>query len=70
MFAAPGHAVLDAFAWWQIHPRLRLNLGMYNLAERRYWRHASVRGLPANTPNLGFYTQPGRSASVALQWRF
>lgn len=70
LFAAPGHTVLDAFAWWQLHPRLRLNLGMYNVADRRYWRHASVRGLPANTPNLGFYTQPGRNASVALQWRF
>jgi len=70
LFAPPGHAVLDAFAWWQMHEQVRLNLGLFNLGDRRYWRWANVRGLAANTPNLGFYTQPGRSVSVAVDVRF
>ena len=70
LFAPPGHAVFDAFAWWQVHDRLRLNLGLFNLGDRRYWRWANVRGLAANTPNLGFYSQPGRSLSVSVDLRF
>ncbi len=70
LFAPPGHAVFDAFAWWQVHDRLRLNLGLFNLGDRRYWRWANVRGLAANTPNLGFYSQAGRSVSVSVDLRF
>lgn len=70
LFAPPGHAVFDAFAWWQVHEQVRLNLGLFNLGDRRYWRWANVRGLAANTPNLGFYTQPGRSVSVGVDVRF
>lgn len=70
LFAPPGHAVFDAFAWWQMHEQVRLNLGLFNLGDRRYWRWANVRGLAATTPNMGFYTQPGRSVSVAVDVRF
>lgn len=70
LFAPPGHAVFDAFAWWQVNDRLRLNLGLFNIGDRRYWRWANVRGLAASTPNLGFYTQPGRSVSVSVDLHF
>lgn len=69
-FAAPGHAVLDLLAHWQIGDRTRLNLGLFNLADRRYWDAASVGGLAATSPVLDRYTRPGRSvsASVAVDW--
>lgn len=70
LFAPPGHSVFDAFAWWQVHEQVRLNLGVFNLGDRRYWRWANVRGLAATTRNLGFYTQPGCSVSVAVDVRF
>lgn len=67
LFAPPGHAVLDLYGWRQLSDAVRLNLGLRNLADRRYWRWDSVRGLPASTPNLGFYSQPGRSLSAAIE---
>jgi hemoglobin/transferrin/lactoferrin receptor protein len=70
LFAPPGHAVIDAFVWMQLHERLRLNLGAFNLGDRAYWRWATVRGLAANVTNAGFYTQPGRSLSVSLALQF
>lgn len=70
LFAPPGHALFDAFAWWQVHEQIRLNLGLFNLGDRRYWRWATVRGLAESTPRLGVYSQPGRSVSVSLDLRF
>lgn len=66
LFAPPGHAVVDLYGWYQVSDAARLSIGLRNLADRRYWRWDTVRGLPGNTPNLGFYTQPGRSVSLAL----
>jgi hemoglobin/transferrin/lactoferrin receptor protein len=70
LFAPPGHAVLDAFVWWQLHERVRVNLGAFNLGDRAYWRWANVRGLPASVVNPGFYTQPGRSLSASMSLQF
>lgn len=70
LFAPPGHVVFDAFGWWQASPQLRVNLGLFNIGDRAYWRWSNVRGLAADTPNPGFYTQPGRSLSLALDLRF
>lgn len=70
LFAPPGHLILDALAWWQPRPGLRLNLALGNLFDRRYWEWGSVRGVAANAPDLGFYTRPGRhlAASLGVDW--
>jgi hemoglobin/transferrin/lactoferrin receptor protein len=70
LFAPPGHALFDVFAWYAHGERLRLTLGLRNLADRKVWHWSSVRGLAADTPNLGFYSAPGRSVSlgVELSW--
>lgn len=70
LFVPPGYAVLDAYFWYTPNERVRMNLGLYNLADRRYWDFASLRGLPANAPDSGFYTRPGRSVSagISLNW--
>jgi hemoglobin/transferrin/lactoferrin receptor protein len=70
LFAPPGHALFDVFAWYAPGERLRLTLGLRNLGDRKLWHWSSVRGLAADTPNLGFYSAPGRSVSlgVELNW--
>lgn len=68
LFHAPGHAVLDAYAWWRLAPGLRLQLAARNLANRRYWDWNATRNVnPANaSPPLDFYTSPGRSVAATL----
>lgn len=68
LFRAPGHALLDAYAWWRFRPGMRLGLGLQNIADRRYWDWTSVRGIDplATTPPLDFHTRPGRNVSVTL----
>ncbi len=66
LFAPPGHAVLDANIWYELNPGLRLHLSAGNLADRSYWRWASLRGVLASATDLPFHTASGRSLAVSL----
>lgn len=63
---SPSATVLDLSAQWRIRPDLRLNAGIYNLTDRKYWRWSDVRGLLATTAIADAYSQPGRHARVSL----
>lgn len=69
-FQAPGYALLDAYAWWRLGERVRVNVAARNLGDRRYWDWGTSRGLAAAADDLDFYTAPGRSLdlSVAVDW--
>lgn len=69
-FQTPGYATLDAFWRIQAGARLQVDLGLYNLADRRYWLWSGVRGLPADAREIDLYSQPGRQfgASVRYLW--
>ncbi len=73
LFASPGYARFDLYAWFEPWRGARVNAGLFNLGNRRYWEWATVRGLEADVRNLaandesiGFYTSPGRNFSVSL----
>jgi hemoglobin/transferrin/lactoferrin receptor protein len=66
LFRPPGFALVDLAAWYAPHPNARLHLAAHNLADRRHWNWASVRALPASTPNIDFFSGAGRSLSLGL----
>lgn len=70
LYAPPGHVRMDLYAWAEPWSGVRLNAGVLNLGNRRYWDWGSVRGVGADDPGIGFYSRPGRSAaiSIALDW--
>jgi hemoglobin/transferrin/lactoferrin receptor protein len=49
---------------------LRLNAGVFNLADVDYIEWADVRGRVVDDPLVPYYTRPGRNASVTLHWSF
>jgi hemoglobin/transferrin/lactoferrin receptor protein len=67
LFAPPGYASFDLLVWLEPRRGMRVNLGLFNLLDRRSWDWGSVRGLAADAPNAGFYTRPGRSLAASLQ---
>ncbi|MEZ5467971.1 MAG: TonB-dependent hemoglobin/transferrin/lactoferrin family receptor [Lysobacterales bacterium] len=69
-FRTPGYATLDAYWRIQVADRLTLDLGAFNLTDRRYWLWSGVHGLPASAREIDLYTQPGRQfgASVRYAW--
>lgn len=70
LFAPPGHASFDLLAWYAPHERVRVNLGVFNLGDRRYWDWGGLRGVSATAANLGFYTRPGRSVALTVGLAF
>ena len=63
---SPSATVLDLSAQWRIRPGTRLNVGIYNLTDKKHWRWSDVRGLTGNPVNVDAYTQPGRNVRVSL----
>lgn len=70
VFRTPGYATLDAYWRIALAERVQVDLGIFNLANRRYWLWSGVRGLPAEAREIDLYTQPGRQfgASVRYAW--
>ena len=69
-FQSPGYSVIDFYAHWNVAARARLNVGVSNLANRKYWAAGDVPLLASNAASVDRYTAPGRSlsASVSFDW--
>ena len=66
LFLPGGYGTLDLLGYYNFNEQVRLNWGLYNLFDRKYWSWADVRGLPADDPDLERFTAPGRNVSVTL----
>jgi hemoglobin/transferrin/lactoferrin receptor protein len=69
-FAAPGYGVLDLLYELEFAGQARLNLGVFNLADRHYWEWAALPQIAASSGVLDRYTAPGRYLSAQLEIRF
>ena len=49
---------------------LSLQIGIYNLFDKRYYNYYDVKDLSENKSNITSYSQPGRSISVGLNYQF
>jgi len=69
-FETPSWRTMDLTAGWQATTRLGLRVGVFNLADKRYWRWSDVSLYQPGNPMLELLTRPGRnfSLSARLQW--
>lgn len=72
LFLSPSFTVLDLTAQMELRKGLRLNLGLFNLTDEKYWNWADVRGvtLRAERDAIDAYSQPGRNLRVSLVMDF
>ncbi|CAM4201022.1 Hemoglobin/transferrin/lactoferrin receptor protein [Comamonas aquatilis] len=74
LFRVPGYAIFDLAGYWQISRNVRLNAGIYNLGNKRYWDYSSARGLQPSVPrdqrDIELLSNPGRTAAVSLAVAF
>ena len=70
LFLPPGYSTWDLHAWADLGERVRLNLSLTNLTDRRYWDWSTLRGLGAGASDIDFYSRPGRGASLGLRVEF
>lgn len=69
-FKAPGYGVLDLTAWWEPVKDVRLNAGLFNLGNKKYWLASDVVGVLATSSVVDRYSQPGTSLRANVNWKF
>jgi hemoglobin/transferrin/lactoferrin receptor protein len=69
-FRVPGHGILDLTAAWRATDRLTLRAGVFNLADKTWWRWGEVRRMPADDPLIPALSAPGRSFSLSFNLGF
>ena len=70
LYRTDGYATLDWLANVSLGPRLRLNLGLFNLTNTAYIEWSDVRGRVADDPLVPYYTRAGFNASASLRYDF
>lgn len=70
VYRAPGYAVLDLYAHWNVAPGAKLNVGLLNLGDRRYFDAGDLAVVADTSTTLDRFTAPGRSlsASFSVSW--
>ena len=71
LYRPEGYAVFDLLTHWRFPSNgVRLNLGVFNLADKKYTDWADVPGVSSSSQTLDRYTRAGRSfaASVSVDW--
>lgn len=67
-FLPAAVTTLDINTQWRPRKGVRLNLGVINLTDQKYWNWSDVQGLASNAKVLvvDAYTQPGRYLNASL----
>lgn len=69
-FGGQTFTVLDAMGFWNLTGRVALRAAVFNITDETYWWWSDIRGLSATSPALDAWSQPGRTVSVSLTWRY
>ncbi|WP_395005728.1 TonB-dependent hemoglobin/transferrin/lactoferrin family receptor [Undibacterium sp.] len=65
-FLVPGVTTLDMQLQWIVQKNWRINLGVNNISNKKYWNWSDVQGLAATSIVVDAYTQPGRYYHASL----
>ena len=69
-FAPGGYATVDILGEYNIGEQLQLNVGVFNVTNRKYWEWGDVIARESDDPALQRFTRPGINASVSLRYVF
>jgi hemoglobin/transferrin/lactoferrin receptor protein len=67
LFKTPGYGALDLFWHYAPSELLRIDAGISNLGDRRYWQWSSVRGFAPDAREVDLATQSGRAYMVSVR---
>ncbi|MBP6077350.1 MAG: TonB-dependent hemoglobin/transferrin/lactoferrin family receptor [Xanthomonadales bacterium] len=67
LFAPAGYGVFDLFWHYAPTAALRIDAGISNLGDRRYWQWSSVRGFAPDAREVDLATQSGRAFMLSLR---
>ena len=62
--------VFDLIGGYKVNNDLDINLGVYNLADKRYYKYENTRTVRSSSSAFERYSQPGRSVKAGFKLRF
>lgn len=78
-FLSEAYTVVDLFGSYRVTDNLRINAGVYNLFDERYYQWARIRNVTrgdfylygyATDEGIGRYSEPGRNYRVTVSFNF
>ncbi len=69
-FNTPGFSTYDWVGYYNFNRNVKINWGIFNLADKQYWQWNDVLLQAANSNQIPRLTQPGRHASITLKVEF
>lgn len=70
----PGYGMVDMTAYWQVAKNVKINGGIYNLTDRKYWDYLSSRNLTETTSQDAYdkalAVMPGRTFQLGVNIDF
>lgn len=78
-FLSDDYTVVDLYGSFRVNEHLRINAGVYNLFDERYYQWARIRNVSrgdfylygyATDYGIGRYSEPGRNFRVSVSWSF
>ena len=69
VFIPDGYFTLDLLGYYKFSDKVTLNVGLFNLLDKKYWNYQDVRGLEIqrDSSDIARSTLPGFNATVALK---
>ncbi len=69
-FKTSGYGTVDLYARYDISDKFTIAAGVLNAFDKEYIEYSSVAGIPDDGRDLNLYTEPGRTVSARLNYRF
>lgn len=69
-FAPDGYQTFDLTGWYHFNRNASLNVGIFNLFDKKYYEWADVRDVAATSTIIDAYSQPGRNFSASFKYQF
>lgn len=70
----PGYTLVDWTVWWQVAKHVKLNGGVYNITDRKYWDYLSSRDIETSTnqdlQEKALAVMPGRTWQLGVNVDF
>ncbi|MDY6899051.1 MAG: TonB-dependent hemoglobin/transferrin/lactoferrin family receptor [Cyanobacteriota bacterium] len=67
LFIPDSYFTLDLLGYYKFSDKVSLNVGLFNLLDKKYWNWQDVRGLTIGDSEIARRTLPGFNATVGLK---
>ena len=69
-FVPDTSSVFDIISYLNVNDRLKLDIGLYNMLDEKYFNYSTVRTESPSSDNLDRLSEPGRNVKIGFNFKF